>query len=67
MKGFLPTTNPIKEYKEKTSPSLKRLRGIAANLPKLLLTSKVSKTIESLNKDDLNLEDLFIDSSDPAL
>ena len=67
MKGFLPTTNPIKEYKDKTSSSLKRLRGIAVNLPKLLLTSKVSKTIESLNKDDLNLEELFIDSSDPGL
>ena len=58
MKGFLPTTNPIREYKVTSSATLERVREIATNLPKLLLTGKVSKTIEFLKNDDLSVEEL---------
>ena len=46
---FLPKKDPLKTYKT-NSRSLKKIEEVAANLPKLLLTNKVQKTINSLNK-----------------
>ena len=58
---FLPKTPPIKNYSDHSSESLKRLHDIASNLPKLLLTNKVQPTINSLSKNDLSVNDLFIE------
>jgi len=59
---FLPKTPPIKTYSESPSVSLLRLEEIAGNLPKLLLTGKVQSLINSLNEDDLSVNELFIES-----
>ena len=59
---FLPKTPPIKTYSESPSESLLRLEEIAGNLPKLLLTGKVQSLINSLNEDDLSVNELFIES-----
>ena len=58
---FLPKTPPIKNYSDHSSESLERLHDIASNLPKLLLTNKVQPTINSLSKDDLSVNDLFVE------
>ena len=60
--AFLPKTPPIKTYSESPSESLLRLEEIAGNLPKLLLTGKVQSLINSLNEDDLSVNELFIES-----
>ena len=60
--SFLPKTPPIKTYSESPSESLLRLEEIAGNLPKLLLTGKVQSLINSLNEDDLSVNELFIES-----
>jgi len=57
MRGFLPEINPLSEYSI-ASTSLARLQEIAGNLPKLLLTGKVPSTLESLQCDDLSVDDL---------
>ena len=62
MHTFLPKTPPIKTYSESPSESLLRLEEIAGNLPKLLLTGKVQSLINSLNEDDLSVNELFIES-----
>ena len=54
MKGFLPKEPPLREY-QKSSPSLDRLQEIAHNLPKLLLTSQVQPTVESLTKNETGI------------
>jgi indoleamine 2,3-dioxygenase len=59
---FLPKTPPIKTYSDSPSVSLLRLEEIAGNLPKLLLTGKVQSLINSLNEDDLSVNELFIES-----
>jgi indoleamine 2,3-dioxygenase len=59
---FLPKTPPIKTYSDSPSESLLRLEEIAGNLPKLLLTGKVQSLINSLNEDDLSVNELFIES-----
>lgn len=59
---FLPKTPPIKNYSDSPSESLLRLEEIAGNLPKLLLTGKVQSLINSLNEDDLSVNELFIES-----
>ena len=46
MKTFLPSKDPLNEYKT-SSKSLDRLADIADQLPKLLLTSKIQKNINS--------------------
>ena len=55
MKTFLPYKDPLKEYKT-SSKSLDRLADIADQLPKLLLTSKIQKNINSLKIDDLSVD-----------
>ena len=57
MRGFLPEINPLREYSI-ASPSLARLQEIASNLPKLLLTGRVPSTLQSLQRDDLSIDDL---------
>ncbi|SVB16154.1 uncharacterized protein METZ01_LOCUS169008 [marine metagenome] len=57
MRGFLPEINPLREYSI-ASPSLARLQEIASNLPKLLLTGRVPSTLQSLQRDDLSVDDL---------
>ena len=60
--SFLPKKPPIKTYSDSPSESLLRLEEIAGNLPKLLLTGKVQSLINSLNEDDLSVNELFIES-----
>ena len=60
--SFLPNIPPIKTYSDSPSESLLRLEEIAGNLPKLLLTGKVQSLINSLGKNDLSVNDLFIES-----
>ena len=48
MHTFLPKTPPIRNYKTKTK-SLSNLTKVASELPKLLLTNKVQKTINNLS------------------
>ena len=67
MKGFLPAKPPLKEYSISSSPSLSRLQEIASSLPKLLLTSRVQLTVESLNKDDLSIQELLESKSEREL
>ena len=57
MRGFLPEINPLREYSI-ASPSLARLQEIASNLPKLLLTGRVPSTLQSLQRNDLSVDDL---------
>ena len=55
MKSFLPSRDPLNEYKT-SSKSLDRLADIADQLPKLLLTSKIQKNINSLKINDLSVD-----------
>ena len=66
MKGFLPTKPPLKEYSISSS-SLSRLQEIASSLPKLLLTSQVQPTVESLKKEDLSIHELLESKSEKEL
>lgn len=63
MKGFLPNQTPLREYTFTSSKSLNRLNEIASNLPKLLLTGRVPKTIKSLKKNDFSVEELLMEKS----
>ena len=66
MRGFLPEINPLREYSI-PSPSLDRLQAIADNLPKLLLTGRVPSTLESLQHDDLSIDELVAKNLDQDL
>ena len=66
MRGFLPEINPLREYSI-PSPSLDRLQAIAGNLPKLLLTGRVPSTLESLQHDDLSIDELVAKNLDQDL
>ena len=55
MKTFLPSKDPLNEYKT-SSKSLDRLADIADQLPKLLLTSKIQNNINSLKTNDLSVD-----------
>ena len=66
MKGFLPTINPIKDYSV-SSLTLERLNETARNLPKLLLTNRISRTIDSLKKNDFSVDKLIIKKEDQNL
>ena len=55
MRTFLPSKDPLNEYKI-SSKSLDRLTDIADQLPKLLLTSKIQKIINSLKINDLSVD-----------
>ncbi len=63
MKGFLSNKTPLREYTFTSSKSLNRLNEIASNLPKLLLTGRVPKTIKSLKKNDFSVEELLMEKS----
>jgi len=63
MKGFLPGKNPLKEYSISSSTPLNRLHEIATSLPKLLLTGRVPRTIKSLKKNELSIEELLVKKS----
>ena len=63
MKGFLPGKNPLKEYSISSSEPLNRLHEIATSLPKLLLTGRVPRTIKSLKKNELSIEELLVKKS----
>ena len=49
MQGFLPKKLPAKSYSTQ-SESCSRIEEICNNLPKLLLTGQVQKTIKKLSK-----------------
>ena len=55
MKTFLPKKDPLQKYKTSTK-SLKTLAHIADQLPKLLLTGTVQKTIKSLSVNALSID-----------
>jgi len=55
MKSFLPSRDPLNKYKT-SSKSLDRLADIADQLPKLLLTSKIQKNVNSLKINDLSVD-----------
>ena len=58
MKTFLPNKDPLKKYVTQ-SRSLQKLEHIASELPKLLLTGKVQKTIDGLSKNALSIKPLL--------
>ena len=50
MNGFLPINPPLKEYDSSSdSASLLRIQEVANDLPKLLLTDRVERTINSVS------------------
>ena len=55
---FLPKKNPLTKYKS-SSKSLDRIFDIANQLPKLLLTGRVQKTIDNLKVNDLSIKHLI--------
>ena len=55
MKTFLPKKDPLKKYKT-SAKSLEKLAHIAEQLPKLLLTGTVQKTINSLSVNALSVD-----------
>ena len=59
MKGFLPKKMPAKSFSIE-SDSCSRIEEICKNLPKLLLTGKVQKTINNLSKKDLSIKELLV-------
>jgi indoleamine 2,3-dioxygenase len=60
MNTFLSKKNPLKTYKAETR-SLKLIAEIADQLPKLLLTGKVQKTIKNLKPDALSVNSIIKD------
>ena len=52
MNGFLPKNAPAKSY-SMDSHSCSRIEEICNNLPKLLLTGNVQKTIDKLSKKNI--------------
>ena len=55
---FLPIKEPLTEYKSKAK-SLSRITNISHQLPKLLLTGKVQKTIDQLKNNVLSVSVLL--------
>jgi len=55
---FLPKKDPLTNYKS-SSRSLDRIFDIANQLPKLLLTGRVQKTIDNLKVNDLSIKNLI--------
>ena len=68
MNGFLPINPPLKEYHSSSaSSSLLRIQEVADNLPKLLLTDRVERTINSLTKDDFDVSELLDKNSEEEI
>ena len=55
---FLPDKDPLRSYKSK-SKSVIRISDIASQLPKLLLTGTVQKTVDNLKPNDLSVNSLI--------
>jgi indoleamine 2,3-dioxygenase len=55
---FLPDKDPLQAYKS-SSRSLTRISDIASQLPKLLLTGTIQKTIDNLKTNDLSVNSLI--------
>ena len=62
MHTFLPKKDPLRTYKT-NSRSLRKLENVASNLPKLLLTNKVQKTINSLNINSFSVNKIIKEES----
>jgi indoleamine 2,3-dioxygenase len=58
MHTFLPSKDPLIKYKT-TSKSLNLISEISEQLPKLLLTGSVQKTIDKLKNNDLSVDKLI--------
>ncbi len=68
MNGFLPINPPLKEYHSSSAfSSLFRIQEVANNLPKLLLTDRVERTINSLSKDDFDVSELLDKNSEEEI
>ena len=68
MNGFLPINPPLKEYHSSSAfSSLLRIQEVANNLPKLLLTDRVERTINSLSKDDFDVSELLDKNSEEEI
>ena len=66
MNGFLPTVPPLREYIH-TNDSLSRIQEIASSLPKLLLTDRLDRTIQSLSGDSLNVDCIIRENSEAEI
>ena len=66
MNGFLPTVPPLREYIN-TNDSLSRIQEIASSLPKLLLTDRLDRTIQSLSDDSLNVDYIIRENSEAEI
>ena len=66
MNGFLPTVPPLREYIN-TNDSLSRIQEIASSLPKLLLTDRLDRTIQSLSDDSLNVDCIIQENSEAEI
>ncbi len=58
MHTFLSKNSPLKDYNTNLN-SLKLIKNIASELPKLLLTNTVRKTISNLNKNDFSVDHII--------
>ena len=68
MNGFLPINPPLKEYHSSSAfSSLLRIQEVANNLPKLLLTDRVERTINSLTQDDFDVSELLDKNSEEEI
>ena len=68
MNGFLPINLPLKKYHSSSAfSSLFRIQEVANNLPKLLLTDRVERTINSLSKDDFDVSELLDKNSEEEI
>ena len=68
MNGFLPINPPLKEYGSSSdSASLLRIKEVANDLPKLLLTDRVERTIKSLSTDDFDVSELLDKNSEEEI
>ncbi|MDA8854149.1 indoleamine 2,3-dioxygenase [Gammaproteobacteria bacterium] len=66
MKTFLPKKDPLKKYKT-SAKSLEKLAHIAEQLPKLLLTGTVQKTINSLSVNALSVDKVITNNDQREL
>ncbi|GIS85440.1 MAG: hypothetical protein CM1200mP17_00080 [Woeseia sp.] len=67
MNGFLPINPPVREYHSPDTASLNRIQQLANNLPKMLLTDRVERTINALSEDDLDVSDLLDSNSEEEI
>ena len=67
MNGFLPISPPMREYHSPDTASLNRIQQLAKNLPKMLLTDRVERTINALSEDDLDVSDLLDSNSEEEI